>query len=141
MKYRRRVYYSAEQRAEIWDHWQHGEPMSLIGRVFDRQSSSVFSVTSPTDGIRPPDRTRGKFALGLFEREEISRGLSMKQSLRVIARQLARTPSTISREVRRNGSAAGYRAMASDQAVWDPLSGSCLLTITKRGLCARRYAS
>ena len=119
MKYRTRIYYSAEQRADIWDRWQRGESMRSIGRVFDRQSSSVFSVISPTGGIRPPDRTRGKFALGLTEREEISRGLSMKQSLRVIARQLGRAPSTVSREVRRNGGAANYRATASDQAAWN----------------------
>jgi hypothetical protein len=72
MKYRRRVYYSAEQRADIWDRWQRGESMKSIGRVFDRQSSSVFSVISPTGGIRPPDRRRGHSALSLAEREEIS---------------------------------------------------------------------
>ena len=94
MKYRRRIYYSAEQRAEIWDRWQRGEPMSSIGRVFDRQSSSVFSVISPTGGIRPPDRRRCRSALSLSEREEISRGLSCKQSVRAIARRLGRAPST-----------------------------------------------
>jgi IS30 family transposase len=119
MKYRTRIYYSAEQRAEIWDRWQRGESMSSIGRVFDRQSSSVFSVISPTGGIRPPDRGRSKFALSLSEREEISRGLSTMQSLRTIARQLGRAPSTISREVRRNGGLIGYRASRSDQAAWD----------------------
>jgi len=82
MKYRRRIYYSAAQRAEIWDRWQRGESMSSIGRAFDRQSSSVFSVISPTGGIRPPDRKRSRQALSLSEREEISRGLSIKQSLR-----------------------------------------------------------
>ncbi len=93
--------------------------MSSIGRVFDRQSSSVFSVISPTGGIRPPDRRRSRSALSLCEREEISRGLSIKQSLRAIARQLQRAPSTISREVRRNGGPADYRATTSDQAAWD----------------------
>jgi IS30 family transposase len=43
----------------------------------------------------------------------------MEQSLRVIARQLGRASSTISREVRRNGGVAGYRATASDQAAWN----------------------
>ena len=119
MKYRRRIYYSAEQRADIWDRWQRGESMRSIGRIFDHQSSSVFSVISPTGGIRPPDRMRGKHALRLSEREEISRGLSVKQSLRVIARQLGRAPSTISREIRRNGGRAGYRATTSDLAAWD----------------------
>ena len=119
MKYRRRIYYSAAQRAEIWDRWQRGESMSSIGRVFDRQSSSVFSVISPTGGIRPPERRRHRQALSLDEREEISRGLSTYRSVRSIARQLGRAPSTISREVRRNGGRTAYRAAASDQAAWD----------------------
>ena len=51
MKQRRHIYYSAAQRSEIWDRWQAGEPMSSIGRRFDRESSSVFSVISPTGGI------------------------------------------------------------------------------------------
>lgn len=119
MKYRTRIYYSASQRAEIWDRWQRGESMSSIGRAFERESSSVFSVISPTGGIRPPDRKRSKHALSLSEREEISRGLSIKQSLRSIARHLNRAPSTISREVRRNGGCAAYRATVSDKAAWD----------------------
>jgi IS30 family transposase len=119
MKQRRRIYYTASQRAEIWDRWQRGESMSSIGRRFDRESSSVFSVISPTGGIRPADRKRGSCALSLAEREEISRGLSVGEPLRAIARRLGRAPSTISREVRRNGGAARYRATASDQAAWD----------------------
>jgi IS30 family transposase len=116
---RRRIYYSTSQRAEIWDRCQRGESMSSIGRVFDRQSSSVFSVISPTGGIRPPDRKRCSRALSLAEREEISRGLSVNYSLRAIALQLGRPPSTVSREVRRNGGRSAYRAAASDQAAWD----------------------
>lgn len=116
MKQRRRIYYSAAQRAEIWDRWQAGESMSSIGRRFDRESSSVFSVISPTGGIRPPLRRRASQPLSLGEREEISRGLSAHCSLRRIARQLGRAPSTISREILRNGGPDGYRATRSDQA-------------------------
>jgi IS30 family transposase len=119
MKQRRRIYYSAAQRAEIWDRWQAGESMSSIGRRFDRASSSVFSVLSPTGGIRPPVRRRALRALSLGEREEISRGLSTGGSLRRIARLLGRSPSTISREVQRNGGPGGYRAARSEQAAWD----------------------
>ena len=103
MKQRRRIYYSAVQRSEIWDRWQAGESMSSIGRRFDRESSSVFSVISPTGGIRPPVRYRAKQALSLSEREEISRWLSMRRSLRSIASHLGRSASTVSREVSRNG--------------------------------------
>jgi IS30 family transposase len=119
MKQRRRIYYSSAQRSEIWDRWQAGESMSSIGRRFDRESSSVFSVISPTGGIRPPVRQRAKRALSLSEREEISRGLSTQCSLRSIARRLGRSASTISREVSRNGGLDRYRAARSDQAAWD----------------------
>ena len=118
MKQRRRIYYSAAQRAEIWDRWKAGESMSSIGRRFDRESSSVFSVLSPTGGIRPPDRKRADRALSLGEREEISRGLSTRCSLRWIARSLGRSPSTISREVHRNGGPERYRATRSARYEW-----------------------
>jgi len=116
MKQRRRIYYSPAQRAEIWDRWKLGESMNAIGRVFDRGHSSIFSVLEPTGGIRPAARKRSKLALTLSEREEISRGLSCGLTLRAIARQLQRPPSTISREVRRNGGRETYRASRSDQA-------------------------
>ena len=119
MKRRRRINYSVAQRSEIWDRWQAGEPMSSIGRRFDRDSSLVFSVISPTGGIRPPERHRAKKVLSLFDREEISRWLSMRRSMRSIARHLGRSPSTISREVQRNGGVDRYRAARSDQAAWD----------------------
>lgn len=118
MKQRTRMYYSAEQRAEIWDRWRRGESMSSIGRRFDRESSSVFSVLSPTGGIRPAERRRAVRALSLAEREEVSRGLVAGRSLRAIAVQLGRAPSTISREVGRNGGRDQYRAIGSDQAAW-----------------------
>ena len=119
MKQRRRIYYSAAQRSEIWDRWQAGESMKSIGRRFDRASSSVFSVISPAGGIRPAERRRTLEALSLGEREEISRGLTTRCSLRSIARHLGRSASTISREVHRNGGRDRYRAARSDQAAWD----------------------
>lgn len=119
MRQRQRIYYSAAQRAEIWERWRRGESMSSIGRRFDRESSSVFSVLSPSGGIRPAERRRSVRALSLNEREEISRGLVAGRSLRAIATQLGRSPSTISREVGRGGGRERYRATRSDQAAWD----------------------
>jgi IS30 family transposase len=57
-------------------------------------------------------------ALTLAEREEISRGIACDLSLRSIAAQLGRAPSTISRELRRNGGYDEYRATQADQAAW-----------------------
>ncbi len=58
MVYRTRINYTAAQRADIWDRWQRGESLNSIGRLFDRPSSSVFTMLAPTGGIRPPPRTR-----------------------------------------------------------------------------------
>ena len=114
MAYRTRIFFTEKQKAEIWDRWQRGESMSSIGRVFDRGSSSIYPLLERTGGIRPPIRTRSRLALTLDEREEISRGLVAKQSLRSIARNLRRAPSTIRREVRRNGGSEQYRAATNE---------------------------
>ena len=72
MGYRGRIYFTEKQKAEIWDRWQRGELMSSIGRMFDRNSSSIYPLLSRTGGIRPPERRRSRLALTLAEREEIS---------------------------------------------------------------------
>jgi IS30 family transposase len=119
MSYRTRIKYTAAQRAEIWDRWQRGESLNAIGRAFDRPSSSIYGLLSPSGGIRPPARRRSRLALTLVEREEISRGIVSQLSLRSIATLLGRSPSTISREVNRNGGYDHYRAAKADELAWD----------------------
>ncbi len=119
MSYRGRIYFTSEQKREIWDRWQRGESMSSIGRGFDRDSSSIYPLLSRTGGIRPPDRQRSRLGLTFVERETISRGLAALHSLRSIARDLCRPASTISREVSRNGGCDQYRAAAADRQAWD----------------------
>ena len=119
MAYRTRIKYTAAQRAEIWDRWQRGESLTSIGRLFDRPSSCIYNMLAPTGGIRPPPRHRSRLALSLAEREEISRGIARDLSLRAIAVRLGRAPSTLSREVNRNGGLQHYRASQADQAAWD----------------------
>ena len=119
MTNRTRIHYTTVQKAEMWDRWQRGESMNSIGRAFDRPSSSIFSQLAPSGGIRPPNRSRSRLALTLSEREEISRGIVSQHSMRTIATQLGRSPSTISREVHRNGGVSQYRASEAEQAAWD----------------------
>lgn len=69
--------------------------------------------------IVPPVRKRHRLALSLDEREEISRGLVAKRSIRGIADKLSRAPSTISREIKRHGGAKQYRAAKADAAAWE----------------------
>jgi IS30 family transposase len=119
MKQRPRIYYTQPQIAQMWDRWQEGVSLNEIGRMFDRGHSSVQRILAETGGIRPPQRRRSRRALSLAEREEISRGIVAGRSLRSIASSLGRAPSTVSRELRRNGGRRRYRANQADQAAWD----------------------
>jgi DNA-binding NarL/FixJ family response regulator len=103
MKQRPRIYYTDTQKALMWDRWQKGESLQQIAQLFDRNHSSRHHIFSETGGIRPHQRSRSKLALTLANREEISRGLATGQSIRSIAKFLGRHPSTISREIKRNG--------------------------------------
>jgi IS30 family transposase len=119
MKQRSRIYYTEADKALMWDRWEKGDTLHAIARLFDRHHPSIQGVLVRTGGIRPPERTRAAQALSVAEREEISRGLATGQSYRSIATALGRAPSTISREVNRNGGRRGYRAGHADQATWD----------------------
>jgi len=118
-KYRQRIYYTEADKNMMWDRWQKGDSLESIAQLFDRTHGSVARILRRTGGIRPPKRTRSRRALSLAEREEISRGVVAGQSLRLIATSLHRSPSTISREVNRNGGRQHYRANLADQAAWD----------------------
>jgi IS30 family transposase len=84
-----------------------------------QQSPRTLLASVVFAGFRPPDRQRSRLALTLSEREEISRGIVGRLSLRTIARQLGRAPSTISREINRNDGLKRYRANQADKAAWD----------------------
>lgn len=119
MKQRPRIYYTESQKALMWERWSKGESLQQIAQLFDRNHSSIQGVLAETGGIRPASRRRSKWALTLAEREEISRELAAGHSIRAIAVRLKRAPSTISREVKRNGGRGDYRANRADQAAWD----------------------
>ena len=103
----------------MWDRWQKGESLNSIARLLGTSHSAISGVFSKTGGIRPPQRRRSRMALTLAEREEISRGVAAGKSLRCIAALLGRAPSTVSREVNRNGGRQPYRANKAEQAAWD----------------------
>ncbi len=118
MKQRTRIYYSESQKSLMWDRWEKGESLHTIARLFDRNHSAIASILSRTGGIRPPERKRSSRALTLLEREEISRGIAAQLSMREIASQLGRSPSTVSREINRNEGYHHYRASAAEDAAW-----------------------
>jgi IS30 family transposase len=119
MKQKRRIYYTESQKALMWDRWQKGESQQQIAQLFGRNHSSIQGILARTGGIRPAPRHRSSLALTLAEREEISRALASGHSIRSIAVLLERAPSTISREIQRNGGQGCYRANQADRAAWD----------------------
>jgi len=119
MNRRPRIYYTESQRSLMWDRWQKGDSLQQIAQLFDRNHSSVERILAESGGIRPAQRCRSRLALTLAEREEISRAVVAGQSIRSIAASLERAPSTISREIKRNGDRETYRASQADQAAWD----------------------
>ena len=119
MKYRTRIYYTDAQKAVMWERWKEGWTLQQIGHLFDRAHTSVQKILGRTGGIRPAQRRRPARALTLTEREEISRSMAEGGSIRSIAARLCRAPSTVSREIRRNGGQAQYRAVEADGVAWD----------------------
>src|SRR5260221_975417 len=119
MKQRPRIYYTESQRGLMWERWQKGESLQQIAQLFDRNPPSIQAILAAAGGIRPAPRCRSRWALPLAEREEISRAVVAGHSMRSIAVQLGRAPSTISREIKRNGGQECYRASHADQSAWD----------------------
>ena len=111
--------FSSAEKTELWDRWQRGESLKAIGRIFGKPSSSIYHQLAPHGGIRPLPRRRSRLALTLWEREEISRGIARQQTARSLARLLGRSPSTVSREISRNGGTARYRALQADERAWE----------------------
>ena len=119
MKYRTRTYYTDAQKALMWERWKQGWTLHQIGQLFNRAHTSAQGILSRTGGFRPPQRSRSKIALKLAEREEISRAVAEGRSVRSIAARLDRAPSTVSREIKRNGGRANYRAAEAEDAAWN----------------------
>ena len=110
---------SASQKADLWERWKSGQSLSDIARALGKHAGSIHGVVSSKGGIMPLARRRSQWALSLSEREEISRGLAAGHSIRTIASAIQRAPSTLSREIARNGGRSGYRANLADQRAWD----------------------
>jgi IS30 family transposase len=106
------------ERVEVWDRRRAGESNRLIGRRLGWSAGSIRAMVESSGGVRLAVRRRSVRDLSLVEREEISRGVAAGESLRVLARRLDRSPSTISRELARNGGRRRYRAYRADRAAW-----------------------
>src|SRR6202045_3552259 len=118
-----RIFFTAKQKAELWVRWKNGQSVLAISRALERRNKTgVQRIVAVHGGIAPAPRRRAAAALRLEEREEISRGIAVGRSIRQIAQGLGRAPSTVSREIRRNGGRQAYRANRADWRAWERAS-------------------
>ena len=109
---------SEREKEEIVRLSAMGLPSRLIGQQIGRHHRTVWGHLQRLRRPTPAEPIRSRLRLSLREREEISRGLAAGESRGSIARRLGRSPSTIAREVTRNGEARRYRACTADRAAF-----------------------
>ena len=108
---------SESEKSEIWDRFEGGESLRSISRRLGRPPSTIRTHLVSAGFRRPlPAGDWSSFRLSLTEREEISRGLAVGETMRCIAARLERAPSTVCREVASNGGRHGYRATVAHRA-------------------------
>lgn len=126
--------FAVEQENLVWDLHRRGESLGEIERV--------LGVTMPrflreSGGIRPVPRARKIGHITPGEREEVSRGIAAGDSARTIAEKLGRSPSTIAREIARNGGRENYRAIDADAATYVRARRPTMSTLSVRPILRR----
>src|SRR5664279_659116 len=118
------VMFNERMRPEViqpfWAALQAGEFISAAAESVGTYRVKGRRWILAESGIRPR-RGRGLKGrcLTFSEREEIALGRARGESVRCIARQLRRSPSTVSRELSRNGDRHGeYRATVAHALAW-----------------------
>ena len=104
-----------EVRAEIRRRVVAGDRAEDIALALGVGERSVFRIVAQAGGMPPRWDSRSSSRLALRDREEISLGLERGDTFVSIAGRVGRDPSTISREVARNGGRDGYKAWRADQ--------------------------
>jgi IS30 family transposase len=103
---------------QVWLRLRAGQAAKPTARELGLCTGTVRAYLLRCGGMRPQPRRRAATRLRIEEREEVSRGLAAGHSIRAIAEALARSPSTVSREVKANGGPQRYRAARADLRAW-----------------------
>ena len=113
VKRRGRLPWPRGVRLVFWDGVRAGLSVREAGAAVGaaRTGADWFVAAGGVKG-NGPGPVGGRY-LSLAEREEIAVGLAAGQSQRQIAARLGRSCSTVSREIGRNGTRRGYRAVAA----------------------------
>jgi IS30 family transposase len=110
--------WTEQEQAAFWGRYRTGASLRSISRSLGHSMGTLRTLLQTTGGRQPVLPRRSAHHLSLGEREEISRGVMAGHSCRTIAGSIGRAPSTVSREIARNGGRRGYRACQADRAAW-----------------------
>lgn len=95
-----RIWFTSAQKAELWERWKRGQSISSISRALDRRNKTgVQRIVSLRGGIAPSARRRAALALGLAEREEISRDRGGSRNPRYCTKSRAIPIDNMSRDL------------------------------------------
>ena len=112
-----RIWFTAAQKAELWERWKNGQSAAAISRALERKNKTGVQRNGVLHGgIGPAPRRRSLLAALRFEeREEISRGIAVGRSIRQIAQGLGRTAIDSKPGVRRNGGSQAWHPNRADR--------------------------
>jgi len=137
-------------RRRFWDQIREGMSASDAGAAVGVSMRTGWGWFADAGGVRPrfsdDMAPRRRPRLTLAERDEIQDGVTGKESIRAIARRLGRAPSTVMREIERNGYCRGryrgrFRFGVKWRGGWEPTprySASTAQGHAQRRACRRR---
>jgi IS30 family transposase len=108
----------APEARNLWRRWLGGQTLAQISAALEVPPGTIYERVRKRGGVAPQPRFRSRRHLTLDDRETISRAIAQGISIRAVASTLGRSPSTISREIQRNGGRQAYRACRADDEAW-----------------------
>jgi IS30 family transposase len=107
------------QQAQAWGGWRQGKLFKRIALDLQVDSQQIYRLIRSRGGVAPQPRRRAPRQLTQADRETISRGLSAAVPIAQIAEQIGKARCTVDREIKRNGGANAYRAVAAEVRAWE----------------------
>lgn len=102
------------ERERVLERLRAGDPVLEIAAAFDVGKMTVYRIRDHA-ALAGRRVSHSGWRLSYEERAQIAVRLELDQGVREIAAVLGRSPSTISREIARNGGRARYRSLRAEQ--------------------------
>ncbi len=109
------------ERRAIEERLREGARIKAVVEEFGFSRSTVVRIRDRTS-LRRRRAEHSGLRLSFEEREQISRGIAAGHSARRIARELGRSPSTITREIEHGGGRQRYRALGAERGALSRLA-------------------